>query len=115
MAGFNKLSVVEATEAAIRAATHLTRADFAAIAALRVMAAKMDALADTQAGVSEDGELTEDRKRGLDNVTAPTFLKYCSELGLTPVGRKTLGERKAGDVKKTGVAARRASHLRSAS
>lgn len=114
MAAFADLSVAEATEKAIKAADHLTAADTAAVAALRVLAVKMDALADTRAGVSEDGELTEDRKRGLDNVTAPTFLKYCSELGLTPAGRKALGEKKVADAKKTGVAARRASHLRPA-
>lgn len=116
MVEFADLSVAEAVEEAIKTATHLTTADFAAVAALRVLAVKMDALADSRAGVTEDGELTEDKKRGLDNVTAPTFLKYCSELGLTPAGRKALASKEGGTgAKPSGVRARRDRHLNAAS
>ncbi len=110
MADFAELTVVEAVEEALAAAAHLTNTDFAAVAALRVLAAKMDALADSRLGV------TEDRKRGLDNVTAPTFLKYCSELGLTPAGRKALASKEGGTgAKPSGVRARRDRHLNAAS
>ena len=89
------VTVVDATEASIKAAQaagQLLGQDDAALAALRVLAKKIDAMTDVPAGVTADGEIVEERKRPepLDNVSVPTFLKYLNELGLTPLGRKTL-------------------------
>lgn len=90
-------TVADATEVSIKAAQDdelLGPADEAAIAALRVLAKKLDHLGDVDAGVTADGELKEDRRPQLDNVTVPTFLKYCDALGLTPAGRKALEQKK---------------------
>lgn len=103
-------TVVEATRssiAAIRALPgggHLTPADDGAIAALLVLAQKIDDLADVKAGVSGDGELVEERRRPqqLDNVSMPTFLKFCDALGLTPAGRRALAEKKTGGAAESG-------------
>jgi hypothetical protein len=78
--------VAEATETSIQAATHLTAVDRGAVEALRTLAVAIDALAAT-GGVREDGKL--------DNVSVPTYLKFCESLGLTPVGRSRLPEKKA--------------------
>lgn len=68
-------SIQEATERSIKAATHLTDLDAGAVAALRRLAVAMDDL---------------DAK---DNVSIPTFLKYCEALKLTPASRGvTVGE-----------------------
>lgn len=79
------MSVIDATEAAIHAAEHLTPADRGAVEALRVLAAQIDVLASND-GLREDGKL--------DNVSLPTYLKFCDSLGLTPAGRTKLGEKK---------------------
>ena len=65
----NVESVTAATERAIKAAQHLTDLDAGAVAALRRLASLMDEL---------------DPK---DNVTIPTYLKYCEALKLTPASR----------------------------
>jgi hypothetical protein len=84
--------VLAATDAAIAAARdQLTAMDQGAVMALRVLAQKIDNMLDDAPGVAEDGTLIEERKRAmLDNVTLPTYLKYCDALGLTPAGRKAL-------------------------
>lgn len=80
--------VVTATEKAIKAAKHLTDMDLGAVAALRVLARKLDALD------SEDVTSLEDLKAKFDNVTLPTYLKYCESLGLTPAGRSRVPQKK---------------------
>lgn len=80
--------VQEATEAALQAAKHLTDMDGGAVQALRVLALKIDEMA---GGVSEDGIPIEPK---FDNVTLPTYLKYCESLGLTPAGRDRLSLKK---------------------
>lgn len=82
------MSVVEQTEKAIAAAEHLSDMDAGAVAALRVLAVKIDGFAE------ENDETTEDSRTGLDNVTIPTYLKFCESLGLTPAGRAKLAEKK---------------------
>lgn len=68
--------LVEATERSIRAASHLTDLDAGAVAALRALAARV-ATADPEK----------------DNVTLPSYLKYCEALRLTPASRGvTVGE-----------------------
>lgn len=71
------MSVREETEGAVAAAEHLTAADQGAVAVLLHLATQIDN--------QTDGGLTPDGK--LDNVSVPTFLKYCDALGLTPVAR----------------------------
>lgn len=79
------MSVAEATDAALSAAGHLTDMDKGAVEALRVLAAQVDFLA-ANGGLREDGKL--------DNVSVPTYLKFCESLGLTPAGREKLSEKK---------------------
>lgn len=76
--------VEESTEAAISAATHLTDMDQGAVEVLRRVARQVDA--QSEGGLTPDGKL--------DNVSIPTYLKYCESLGLTPAGRLKLGAKK---------------------
>ena len=81
--------MADATEASIQAARStgaLEDADAGALAALRRIARQIDAQSNT--GLTPDGKL--------DNVSIPTYLKYCDALGLTPAGRLKLGEKKEG-------------------
>ncbi len=68
------MTVVEATEQALAAAGHLDDRDAGAVATLRRLAGLIDVI----------GE------RPADNVTIPTYLKFCESLGLTPTGRLKL-------------------------
>lgn len=85
--------VAEAVEVALAAASHLTVQDAAAVQALRYLATKIDSerlLREQQLRwAAEHGE----KPPPIDNVSVPTFLKYCNELGLTPAGRQ--GDRAA--------------------
>ena len=83
-------AVLEATEQSLEAATHLTDMDAGAVQALRALAAKIDAMFEPP---SEDHE----GKAVFDNVTLPTYLKYCESLGLTPAGRDRLALKKKDD------------------
>lgn len=72
-------SLVEATERSIKAATHLTDLDAGPVAALRALAVRVG---------------TADPEK--DNVTLPTYLKFCDALRLTPASRGvTVGESEA--------------------
>ncbi|NWN89196.1 MAG: hypothetical protein HLX51_11765 [Micrococcaceae bacterium] len=70
------MSVYEATEKAVKAADHITDEDAGAVATLLHVAQQIDAQTN---GLTPDGKL--------DNVSVPTYLKYCDALGLTPVSR----------------------------
>ena len=83
-------SVLEATEASIKAATHLGLLDAGAVEVLRHLARTIDGIGD------EDDDLDDDprvKPKSLDNVTIPTYLKACDALGLTPSGRVRLDEK----------------------
>lgn len=82
-------TVLEATDASIKAATHLGQMDAGAVAVLRSLARTIDAISDGAQAADDDG-----RPRSLDNVTVPTYLKACDALGLTPAGRVRLEEKK---------------------
>lgn len=71
-------SVEDEARRAVAAASHLTDADAAAVAAMVVLARQIDYL-DESDFLREDGKL--------DNVSVPTFLRYLDALGLTPAGR----------------------------
>lgn len=81
--------VAEATEASLSAATHLTEMDAGAVEALRKLAATIDAVSEGAEYADKDG-----KPRPFDNVTIPTYLKYCESLGLTPAGREKLALKK---------------------
>lgn len=77
--------VADETKRSITAASHLTDMDAGAVAVLLGLAGAVDYL------LKHDG-LTPDGK--LDNVSIPTYLRYCESLGLTPAGRLKLSEKK---------------------
>lgn len=85
---------------AIAQATHLTAIDKPAIQALLGLADSFDYL------LANDGLSP---KGSLDNVTGPTFLRYCESLGLTPSGRARLALKPA-EAGKSRVAQLRAIH-----
>ena len=88
--------LVDATEAAIAAATHLTSADDGAVEALRALARKIDAWDTIVEWAMDEAADLEQRPRvpQNDNVSLPTYLKFCESLGLTPAGRAKLVEKK---------------------
>ena len=82
--------VVTATEQSIAAATHLTPLDDGALAALRVLAFKIDTEYLLREKALEYAEAAGEKPPPADNVSIPTYLKYCESLGLTPAGRAKL-------------------------
>lgn len=78
MGGKIRGSIEEAALRSVKAATHLGPQDAAAVAAMLTLARQLDVLAEFDF-VREDGKL--------DNVSMPTFLRYLTELGLTPPSR----------------------------
>lgn len=87
--------VLDALNESVAKATHLNATvDAAAIEAARALARKID-LADEYferlAAYHAENDL---RPPSADNVSIPTFLKYCESLGLTPAGRTKLTEGK---------------------
>ncbi len=101
-------TVRAATEASVvqaRTDKIISVSDEGAVAALLVLADKVDAMVQAEADVADAVERAQDgegwggdppKPPPLDNVTLPTFLKYCEALGLTPTGRKALVEKKQG-------------------
>ena len=88
-------SIVDATEAAIKAATHLTVMDKGAVEALRFLAKKI-ATEDTLRDMALEWAAEDEKRRppSVDNVSIPTYLKFCESLGLTPAGRVRLDMKK---------------------
>ena len=86
-AGEPELAVVEATERAIAAADHLTDADAGAIETLRYLARKIDTEAELREMALRWAREHNERPPAVDNVSIPTYLKFCEALGLTPSGR----------------------------
>ncbi len=74
-------SIFAATQRSVAAAEGLVGLDAGAVAVLLELARQIDYLA-ANGGLREDGKL--------DNVSIPTYLKFCNELGLTPAGREKL-------------------------
>ena len=71
---FPSHNVAEALERSLKNADGLKAVNSAVVAAARVLAGRIDFLNAT-GFVDENGKI--------DNVTLPTFLKYCQSLGLT--------------------------------
>jgi hypothetical protein len=86
--------VVDATEEALAAAGHLTKMDRGAIETLRVLARKIDTEDDLRDKALNYAEAHEQKPPAVDNVSIPTYLKFCESLGLTPAGRLKLGPAK---------------------
>lgn len=93
-------SLVEATEAALSSAKHLTDMDAGAVEALRALARKIDAWDQIVEWALDDVAGHEGERPKVpanDNVSVPTYLKFCESLGLTPAGRTRAQIEKAGD------------------
>lgn len=88
------MSVVEETEAALSAASHLTALDKGAVAALRVLARKIDTESELRELALEHAAERKEKPPPVDNVSIPTYLKFCESLGLTPAGRARLTQKK---------------------
>jgi len=91
------MSLVDATEKAIKAATHLTAMDGGAVEALRDLARKIDAWDQIVEWALDDAAGRDGSRPAVpanDNVSIPSYLKYCESLGLTPAGRVKLGDKK---------------------
>jgi len=86
--------VEEATEVALAAATHLTPVDGGAVQTLRVLARKIDTEAVLRDLALDYAEDHDQKPPPVDNVSIPTYLKFCESLGLTPAGRARLPEKK---------------------
>lgn len=85
--------LVQATEDAIAAASHLTDMDDGAVEALRALARKIDAWDQIVEWALDDARQAEGKRPSVpqnDNVSISAYLKYCDQLGLTPAGRKSL-------------------------
>lgn len=78
-----KSTVAAETRRAVKAAGHLTAMDAGAVAVILQLAGAVDYLLGHE-GLTESGKL--------DNVSVPTYLRYCDALGLTPAGRVKLAE-----------------------
>lgn len=95
-------NIIESTERAIKAATHLTKKDAGAVEALRLLARKIAAWDTIVEWAIEDAARDERRPvvPANDNVSIPTYLKFCESLGLTPAGRIKLAPESAPPAKK---------------
>ena len=99
-------AVVGATVISVAAADHLDREgkDAGAIAALLALAHKIDdsdTILDYILEQIERDPESKVRPPASDNVSLPTYLKYCESLGLTPGGRGELASgRKSGPAPK---------------
>lgn len=92
--------LIDATESAIKAAKHLTEMDDGAVEALRALARKIDAWDQIVEWALDDARQSEGKRPSVpqnDNVSISAYLKACDQLGLSPVGRKTLEIDKAGE------------------
>ncbi|MFA5898161.1 MAG: hypothetical protein WC829_03495 [Hyphomicrobium sp.] len=74
---FTSATVREAVDRSVRNAQHLRAIHSAPIAALQVLAERIDA--PMNATDDDDSKAAQ-----FDNVSIPTFLKYCQALGLMP-------------------------------
>lgn len=117
---FEMGSLAEAVERSIASAAHLTSADDAAVNALRTLAERIDTESELRQAMlgwanAQDRQVRTPKD---DNVSIPTFLKYCESLGLTPAGREKVTKEGggSGSSSPSGVTGRRqrVAHLRSA-
>jgi hypothetical protein len=86
--------IERATRASLRAATHLTPVDKGAVETLKMLARKIDTEDQLRDMALAWAEEHKQKPPPVDNVSVPTYLKYCESLGLTPAGRGRLPEKK---------------------
>ena len=86
-------SLLEATNKAIKAATHLQPKDRGAVQALRMLARKIDTMDDFYQTLCDSYESRGLRPPSQDNVSIPTYLRYSESLGLTPKVEKATPKR----------------------
>lgn len=94
------VSLIDATEKALAAATHLNDMDAAAIEGMRALARKIDAWDRIVEFALEDIEDIKGARPAVpqnDNVSLSAYLKYCDQLGLSPAGRKALALKMEGE------------------
>jgi len=109
-------NVVEATGVSVATADHLDREgkDAGAIAALLALARKIDDYDAVIDHIMEQIEMDPESKirpPASDNVSLPTYLKYCESLGLTPGGRgELIAGKKPGHAPKDELAEFRMEH-----
>lgn len=82
--------MVAATEKSLAAASHLTDSDAGAVAVLRELAREIDVRDHLRELALDYANEHKAKPPGIDNVTVPTYLKFCDALGLTPAGRERL-------------------------
>ncbi len=87
----------DATETALAAARHLTPMDDGAVEALRTLARKIDQDEERWEVALASAAESKTKPPAPDNVSIPTYLKYCESLGLTPAGRLRLAPPKDGE------------------
>ena len=90
---FPRETVSAALERSLRNAKGLKAVNAATVAAARVLAGRIDQLAETDF-VDDNGKF--------DNVTVPTFLKYCQALGFTESQEAKKPETRAAAVSTSG-------------
>lgn len=90
MADFKRMSVLEALEASLEAATHLEPKHAAVVGAARALAAKIDAWDVIVQWALDDAADTSMRPRvpQNDNTSLGTYARYLEALGLTMVAPK---------------------------
>jgi hypothetical protein len=86
-------TVVAETDRAIAAATHLTVLDAGAIATLRMLAVKIDTEMRLREMALTAADENGSKPPAVDNVSIPTYLKFCESLGLTPAGRARMDQK----------------------
>lgn len=102
MADVPETPVLDALNIAVGQATHLGELDEPAIEAARALARKIDLTDLYFEALSDDAADRKLKPPSQDNVSIPTFLKFCESLGLTPAGRVKLTEGKKPEAKSGG-------------
>ena len=90
--------VLDATVASVEDARRrgqIGASDAGAVAALLALARKIDMQDEYFQALAELAEENNSRPPSVDNVSLPTYLKYCDSLGLTPSGRERLSDKPA--------------------
>lgn len=82
--------ILDATRRAIAGAGHLTDMDQGAVETLLALALKIDMQDAYFQELAEQAAVRKLRPPAQDNVSIPTYLKFCDSLGLTPAGRLRL-------------------------
>lgn len=83
--------VLDALNEAVESARHLSALDAPTVEAARALARKIDAQDVYFEALMSRANETNGRPPSVDNVSLPTFLRYCEALGLAPGARSRAG------------------------